>query len=237
MSLNKYLQMPGRGLRVVYARGYDLKTQAGRLAAIAAGPKDATIIIDPVRNWERHGMPNWPRKWTLNARERGSRSGPADTILQRVCLACTQPYEAFYKICPHCGEPMPEPGGRSTPEQVDGDLMELDVEGMAALFAAMNKADMPDEEYAIDQIARGIPRLGRGVDMRRHQGAKYRRQVLHELVAWWSGMQPDGRELSEQHRRFYHRFGIDIGTAFTLNAKDTDALIERIQQHFTEDMI
>lgn len=236
MSLGKYLQMVGRGLRVVYASGYDLTTQAGRLAAIAAGPKPAAIIIDPVRNWERHGMPNWPRSWSLAARERGSRSGPGDTIPQRVCLKCTQPYEAFYKICPHCGEPMPAPDGRSTPDQVEGDLMELDVEGMAAIFAAIRNADMPDEEYATGQIARGIPPIGRSADMKRHQAAKYRRQVLHELVAWWSGMQPQGRPLSEQHRRFYYRFGIDIGLAFTLNANDTDALIERIQQRFTEDM-
>lgn len=236
MSLNKYLQMVGRALRVIYASGFNLKTQEGRLAAIAAGPKQAAIIIDPVRNWERHGMPNWPRSWTLAARESGSRSGPSDTVPQRVCLECTQPYEMFYKICPHCGEPMPEPSGRSVPEQVEGDLMELDVEGMAALFAAMRNADMSDDDYSADQIARHIPPIGRGADMRRHQAAKYRRQVLRELVAWWSGMQPEGRELSEQHRRFYYRFDIDIGTAFTLNAKDTDALIERIQQRFTEDM-
>ena len=217
MSLGKYLQMVGRGLRIMDG-------------------KEEAIIIDPVRNWERHGMPNWPRKWTLDAREKGSRSGPSDTIPQRVCLACTQPYEVIYKKCPHCGEPMPEPGGRSAPEQVDGDLMELDVEGMMALFSAMQKADMNDEEYAIGQIGRGVPRIGRGADMKRHQSAKYRRSVLRELVAWWVGMQPDGRELSEKHRRFFHRFGVDIGTAFTLNTKDTDALIERVQQQFAEDM-
>ena len=236
MSLAKYLQMCGRAFRVIYANGYDLKTQAGRLAAITAGPKREAIIIDPVRNWERHGMPNWPRSWTLNAREKGSRSGPADTIPQRVCLKCTQPYEMFYKICPHCGEPAPLPGGRALPEQVDGDLMELDVEGMAALFAKINNAGMSDEEFGLDMIARNVPRIGRSVQMRSHQAAIYRRSVLHELVAWWIGMQPAGRGLDEKHRRFYHRFGVDIGTAFALNAKDTDALVECIQQRFTEDM-
>lgn len=236
MSLGKYLQMVGRGLRPVYAPGHDLKTKAGRLAAMAAGGKPEASIIDPVRNWERHGMPNWPRKWTLDAREKGSRAGPADTVPQRVCLECTQPYEAFYKACPHCGAGIPEPGGRALPEQVDGDLMELDVEGMAALFAKMGHANMDDGGYAQDQLRRGIPPVGRGADMKRHRAAKYRRSVLKELVAWWVGMQPAGRGLDEKHRRFYHRFGTDIGTAFTLNAKDTDALIARIQQRFAEDM-
>jgi hypothetical protein len=50
-------------------------------------------------------------------------------------------------------------------------------------------------------------------------------------------MQPEGRELAEKHRRFFHRFGTDIGTAFTLNANDTDALIATIQRRFSEDMI
>ena len=216
-SLAKYLQMVGRALRIL------------------EGKKEA-IIIDPVRNWERHGMPNWPRQWTLLGKEKGSRAGPSDTIPQRVCLVCTQPYEVIYTVCPHCGAPMPEPQGRAAPEQVDGDLMELDVEAMMALFHKMNAADMDDADYSADQLRRNIPPIGRSADMKRHQAAKYRRKVLRELVAWWVGMQPEARPLSEKHRRFYHRFGIDIGTAFTLNAKDTDALIERIQLKFAEDM-
>lgn len=214
-SLAKYLQMVGRVLRYL---------------------KDKTAsIIDPVRNWERQGMPNWPRVWSLNGREKGSRGAADDLIKQRVCVQCTQPYEAFYTACPYCGA-VPVPAGRSVPEQVDGDLMELDVAGMQALFAAMNDADLDDDEYALDQLARGIPRVGRGADMKRHRAAKYRRQVLRELVGWWIGLQGDERPLNEKHRRFFHRFGIDIGTAFTLNAKDTDALKQRIERDFAKDM-
>ena len=234
-SLAKYLQMVGRALRVVYAKGHDLSTQAGRLAAIAAGSKPAAIVIDPVRNWERHGMPNWPRSWSLESREKGGRGKTDELTPQRTCTACTQPYEKFYKACPHCGEPLPEPAGRAAPEQVEGDLMELDVEAMAALFEQMKRADMDDSEYERDQMARGIPAVGRGADMKRHREAKYRRSVLKELIAWWTGAQ-DGRDVSEVHRRFYHRFGVDIATALTLKARDTDALIEKIKQRFSEDL-
>jgi superfamily II DNA or RNA helicase len=233
-SLAKYLQMVGRSLRVVYAAGSDLATADGRRAAIAASDKPNAIIIDPVRNWERHGMPNWPRKWTLDGKQKGTRPA-TDTVPQRVCDSCTQPYERFYAACPFCGH-VPEPAGRYRPEQVDGDLMELDVDGMARLFAAMQYAELDEDTYAKDQIGRGIPAIGRGPDMKRHREARYRRSVLRELVAWWTGMQPAGRELAEKHRRFFHRFGIDIGTAFTLSAKDTDALIERIKERFAEDM-
>lgn len=234
-SLAKYLQMIGRALRVVYANGFDLGTDTGRLAAVAAGPKKRAIVIDPVRNWERHGMPNWPRVWSLAGRERGSRGTAGDLIPQRICTACTQPYERFFTRCPYCGAPQPEPGGRASPEQVDGDLIELDVEAMAELFERMRRADMPADEYALDQARRGIPAIGRPRDMKRHMAGVHRREVLRNLVGWWVGMQT-GRELSEVHRRFYHRFGVDIGTAFTLNAKETDGLIDRIKQRFKEDL-
>lgn len=238
MSLAKYLQMCGRGLRPVYAPGYDLTTVEGRLAAMAAGPKPKAIIIDMVRNWERHMTPNWPRTWTLEGRETGVRKSPTDMVPQRVCLnpMCCEPYEAFYPCCPYCGL-APVPAERSTPDQVEGDLMELDVEGMAELFAQMQRADMDDDEYRIDQLKRHIPAVGRGADMKRFQASKTRRAVLRELVAWWVGMQPKGREMNEIHRRFYHRFGIDIGLAFTLNAADTDALIKRIELRYTEDLV
>lgn len=232
-SLAKFLQMVGRALRPVYAEGFDLSTQEGRLAAIAAGPKPYAVIIDPVRNWERHGMPNWPRTWTLDRREKRS-NGSSDTIPQKVCDGCTQPYEAYYKSCPHCGH-VNEPAGRSSPEQVEGDLVELDVAALSALFDKIQAADMPDEEHQRGQIARNIPHIGRAAGLKRHQAAKYRRGVLRELVAWWVGAQA-GRDMSEIHTRFFYRFDIDIGYAHTLSAKDTDALIEKITNRFTEDM-
>lgn len=235
MSLAKFLQMIGRCLRPVYAPGFDLSTVAGRLAAMAAGAKPEAIVIDCVRNWERgHGMPDWPRVWSLGDQEKGSRSA-SDTVPQRVCGSCTQPYEAFYKVCPYCGF-VPAIPERSTPDQVAGDLVELDTEAMAALFRQIDDADMSDEDYALGQISRKMPYIGRSPDLKRHQAAKYRRKVLKELMAWWFGVQPAGRSKSEQHKRFYFRFGIDIGTALTLNARETDALIQRIQDKFSEDM-
>ncbi len=235
-SLAKYLQMVGRALRPVYAKGFDLKTTEGRLAAMEAGSKPHAVVIDPVRNWERHGMPNWPRVWSLSGREKASRGKAGDLIAQRICLKCTQPYERFYDCCPYCGEPVPAPTGRAAPEQVEGDLTELDVDAMAALFEKMNRVELDDESFNADLIARHVPQIGRPRLIRRHQEAKARRAVLRHYVGWWVGMQED-RPLSEVHKRFYHRFNVDIGTAFTLNAKETDALIERIQQRYVEDLM
>jgi len=215
-SLAKFLQMVGRALRIIEG-----KTHA--------------IIIDPVRNWERHGMPDWPRVWSLDDEEKGERNSVSDTIPQKVCLACTQPHEAYYKCCPYCGF-APVPIERKKPKHVDGDLLELDVEGLAALFQQRQKANMSDEDFERDMIARNVPPFGRSRQLKAHNAAKYRRGVLHNLVGWWVGLQPADRSMSEKYRRFYLRFGIDMSTAFTLNDKDTDALIARITKGFSYDV-
>lgn len=220
-SLAKFLQMIGRALRILEG-------------------KEFAVVIDAVRNWERHGMPNWARFWTLDGREK--RGGKSDLAPQKLCKGCSQVYEAFHKLCPYqltpaCAKPeLPEVGAVRGIEQVEGDLQELDVAALAELYAKINAADSSDDEYSAQLIARNVPRQGRPRMLRRHQEAKYRRQVLREQVAWWVGMQPDGRPLDEIHRRFFHRFGIDIATAFTLDAKKTDQLIEVITEKFTEDL-
>lgn len=217
MSLGKYLQMVGRALRILEGKQY-------------------AIIIDPVRNWERHGGPNWPRKWTLDARDKRERSAGADDLVpQRVCKLCEQPYEVFFKACPYCGY-VPVPAGRAGPEQVEGDLVELDMDALARLFDKKDAANMSPEEYAQEQVKRGIPPIGRRADAKRYEAAKYRRGVLRNLIGWWMGAQPQGRTLSEKQRRFFVRFGVDVVTAESLNSKETDALIALIQKKFHLDL-
>ena len=245
-SLAKYLQMCGRSFRVVYAEGYDLTTKEGRLAAIANGPKPYAIIIDPVRNWEKHGMPDFPRIWSLRDEDRNSNKSTDDTIPQKVCKGtearpgCSQPYEAYLQCCPYCGL-QPEIPERKKPKHVDGDLMELDVDAMAALFAEREQANLSEADYAVElhkPNANGkiIPPKFHGQAIRRHQGTMYRRKVLHNLLGWWIGLQPVDRDLGEKYRRFYLRYGIDMSTAFTLNQNDTDALIERVARSFHHDI-
>lgn len=237
-SLGKFLQMIGRALRALYAKGFDLSTVEGRKAAIAASDKPTAIVIDAVRNWERgHGLPDWHRRWSLDGNGKAN-----DTILMRICEGCTQPYEAFYKVCPYqttekCAEPYKTRprGERALPEQVDGDLFELDVDAMRAMFEQISAANMSPDDFELDMIARSVPPIGRSAQLRKHKGVLYRRQVLENLVGWWVGMQP-GRDMDEIHRRFFHRFGVDIGTAKMLSAESTDRLIETIKQRFSEDM-
>ena len=106
--------------------------------------KPKAIIIDHVGNWGRHGLPDKPREYTLDRRERRSKGAP-DAIPLRTCLNtdCLQPYERVLSECPHCGTPAPAPAGRTTPEMVDGDLIELDPATLAVLRGEIAKVDGP----------------------------------------------------------------------------------------------
>ncbi|ANO58054.1 putative helicase [Shewanella phage SFCi1] len=215
MSLNKFMQMVGRVLRT-------------------AEGKDMAYVIDPVRNWERHGQVTWPRQWTLKGREKGDR-GESDRPKQRVCLGCSQPYEAFRLECPYCGV-MPDPPVRETPEQVDGDLTALDLDALDALFAERARANMSDEDYELDMMMRNVPGIGRGKQLSRFRATKYRRDVLNNLIGWWVGAQPSDRAPAEIQKRFYLRFGVDMLTASTLDLQGTDDLIDKIARRFDKDL-
>lgn len=60
MSTGLWIQMLGRGTRVVYAPGFDLSTAQGRLAAIQAGPKQDCLVLDFADNISRLGPINDP---------------------------------------------------------------------------------------------------------------------------------------------------------------------------------
>jgi superfamily II DNA or RNA helicase len=240
-SLAKYLQMVGRGLRPVYAPGYDLDLLQGRKAAIAAGDKPHAIVIDAVRNWERHISPDWPRTWTLASRPKGTRAARPDLLPQRICLECAQLTPRSLRVCAFCGAPPEQVADRSTPEKVDGDLQLLDLEALHAIYARIEAANMSAEAYRQrlfepDANGRIIPPKYHGAAVRRHEAAKTRRRVLYELIGWWMGGHPPERPIYERQRLFYLRFGIDCATCQTLPEKETDQLIDLITQRFSEDL-
>ena len=231
-SLGKFLQMVGRVLRVVYAPGYDLSTREGRLSALAAGGKPNAVIIDPMRNWERHFIPTWPRLWSLDSREKGSARKKSDAVPARSCTACTQPYEAYLTECPYCGE-VPQPARRSTPEQVDGDLFELDQTAMDALLKRARDAQLGPQDYSLKLIRDRVPRIGRARMLRLQAEAVQRRAVLGHLIEFWTHTKMAGG-LSERaaQKLFYFTFGMDVLSATALKADDTDKLAERVINDF-----
>lgn len=229
-SLATFMQQFGRILRPVYAPGYDLTTREGRLAAIAASDKPVALIIDHVSNFLRHRAPDMPRDWTLD--RRGSRrGGGGDGIPLRICLGddCFQPYERFRLCCPYCGEPVPAPAARSSPAAVEGDLVELDAETLAALRTAVHAAQMTTDEFRVDALARNVPALGVMSQVKLHDARLQAHGALREaMTAWTAARLAEGLRDREVHRLWWHTFGLDVLSAQTLDRAGAEALTARL---------
>lgn len=185
--------------------------------------KSHGLIIDHVGNVMRHRLPDAVRHWTLDTRERGSRAPrDPDAIPVTTCTNCFRVYEAITATCPYCGH-KPEPVGRSRPEQVEGDLYELDPAALAALRGEIQRIDGPV------QVPMGLSGLAaKGLTVRWRERIEAQR-VLREHIALWAGYRhAAGMTDSEMCRRFYWRFGVDVMTAQTLGRADAEELTVRI---------
>lgn len=203
--------------------------QFGRALRILPG-KERGLIIDHVGNVKMHNLPDAPRNWSLYSEERGKRGAmDPDVLPVSTCVECFQAFEAKTRTCPFCGH-TPEPQGRSKPEFVDGDLTELDPATLAIMRGEIDRIDGPPLVPShLDAIAR----------KRLENVWRDRQQAQHDLrhaIALWAGIWRDkGANDTEIYRRFFFRFGTDIGTAQTLNRADADALKQRIQETWTTD--
>lgn len=232
-SFSLYAQQFGRALRLLLppelqAVWGDL-TDAQRLAHIKASPKPYGILIDHCGNVERHRLPDSPREWALTSRERGSRS-KNDAIPVTTCVKvvdtrtnekCLFVYERFHSACPKCGH-APEPASRAAPEHVDGDLFELSPEVLAELRGE------------VDRVMGAPPTLANAAANGGLNKTWLARQVavghLRNTMNLWAGWkQHEGHTQSEAYRLFFYAYGVDVLTAQTYNAKDADALRERIE--------
>jgi DNA repair protein RadD len=96
LSPGLWVQMLGRGTRPLYASGFDLGTQAGRLASIAASQKQNTLVLDFAKNVTRLGPINDPRVPTPSERKR---TGDAPV---RICESCGCYNHASARSCWNC---------------------------------------------------------------------------------------------------------------------------------------
>lgn len=225
-SLATFMQQFGRTLRPIYADGYSLASQEGRLAAIAASCKPRALWIDHVGNFLRHGPPDRPRDWTLE--RRGARASTSGGIPLRVCLACIQPYERVRSVCPYCETPAPPPAERSSPAMVEGDLMELDAETLAALRGEVAKVDVAPHDYwqhaTVTQPAIAVQRNTR-LHTERHAAQQALRAAMDAWAGVWHAAGDTDREIQ---RRFWFVFGVDVLSAMALGRVEAEALATRI---------
>lgn len=227
-SLAVYMQQFGRALRPMFAPGFDLDTQAGRLASIAASVKPKALVIDHVGNFVRHGPPDRGREWTLDSRDR--KSAPGLGIPMRVCLSCKQPFERTLSACKWCQAEIPEPTGRSSPEMVDGALAELDAETLARLRGEVAVVDMTAHEYGHRLAATGLHQIGIMANVKRHAAKQEAQATLRDMMARWGGPRhAAGHDDARIQREFWFTFGIDVLSAQALGASDAASLQQRIE--------
>ncbi|WPJ51025.1 hypothetical protein RCIP0030_00060 [Klebsiella phage RCIP0030] len=208
-SYSMYSQMFGRALRPLPG-----KTRA--------------IIIDHVGNVMRHGLPDAPREWSLDRRER--RTGKSEPSTVRVCTACAAVYERFRDACPDCGEPVPKPAQRSGPEFVDGDLCELDPDVLAQMRNEVVGARETPEAMRDRLTGRYCPQVKVIHEVKKQIKRLDALVKLDHTLAQWAGYRrAEGLSDSEIFRKFYLTYGISWIEAQALKAADADKLRERIE--------
>ncbi len=211
-SLGKYLQMVGRGLRKFDGKPYGL-------------------IIDHVSNVIRHGLPDKPRVWTLDRRDkRGKSVKDPDDIPLTPCKTCSKPYERFRPCCPYCGAvpPLPDPKDRSI-AQIDGDLILLDrakLEEMRAATILQNPGDVGS--YVAHYHG---PIAGKGAMNRQIEKIEAQNRLKNALAQWGAIQRHAGFTDSEAYRKFYITTGMDIITALSADKsrQEYDAIATMVE--------
>lgn len=225
-----FVQQFGRALRLMIsdelaARWGDM-SPAERKYYISISAKPCALIIDHVGNVIRHGLPDAPRKDTLDRRSARS-SGATDAIPLRSCLnpnmsgsgiPCASVYPRYKKVCPFCGF-YPEPAARTAPEFVDGDLFELDPATLAAMRGQIERID------GAARIPQSVSPIAAAGIHKQHLARQTAQHFLREQIALWAGWQTaQGFDTSEIYRRFYHAFGDDILTVQSYGRPEAEAL-------------
>ena len=189
--------------------------------------KTHLTVIDAVSNVMRHGLPDAPREWSLDRRER--RTGKSEPSTVRVCTACAAVYERFRDACPDCGEPVPKPADRSGPMQVDGDLYELDPDVLAQMRNEVVGARETPEAMRDRLTAQHVPMPGVMANVKRQKERLDALVKLDHTLAQWAGYRrAEGLSDSEIFRKFYLTYGVSWLEAQALKAADADKLRERI---------
>ena len=213
-SLALYYQQYGRGLRLMDG-------------------KDRAIIIDHVGNVLRHGLPDRPREWSLDRRDRAAKKEKdPNAIPMRICCnpVCMSPFERVADCCPFCGW-TPVPAGRATIEQGEGNLYELDPVTLAAMRGEVAKADEhPDAVRAWMQKA-GHSDLVAYAAAKRQREKQEVQALLRQSMAEYGGIQKFiGLSDTEAQRKFYYQFDLDVLTAQALPRADAELLLEKVNR-------
>lgn len=179
------LDVPGLAavqlLRPTQSLGLHLQ-QIGR--ALRPEPGKTALILDHVGNTWSHGLPDDERDWSLEgtrSRKQAEEAGPA----LRHCEECFAIFRAALGECPQCGSKHVATQREALPDEVDGELEEIDPEEHRRRRIQMRREE---------GMARGLEAL---VELAKERGYK----------AAWAGIrhaartgQDRGKCIAQAHR-------------------------------------
>jgi superfamily II DNA or RNA helicase len=110
------------------------------------------VILDHVGNWQRHGLPDDDREWTLEGETKRERKKREDEIKAKQCQHCYAVFRPGPTHCPVCGESLSGDGRKI--EIVEGELEEINVEAVRK----ENRVQQARARSLQDLIALGIRR-------------------------------------------------------------------------------
>jgi hypothetical protein len=135
-------------------------------------------------------------------------------------------------VCPNCGTPRPPPARRGSPEEVDGNCLELDPEVLHAMRQEQAKVDGPA------RFPMGAADIVKQAIRNRHAERQDAQQELRRAMALWAGWRTHiGRQPEEVQREFFYNFGRDVLTAQSLGTADAEELRARVAAHLTANNI
>ena len=215
MSLSKYLQCVGRGLRPMKG-------------------KDHCIIIDHVGNVQQHGLPCTPRDWTLDRivkrRDR--------TNLIRICENphCCAPFDRILTECPWCGTEVTYGGGggggtvENRLKQVDGDLQLLDPDVLRAMYEGVT---LEDPGKIGERVSRAAGAAA-GIAAAKNQAERIKTQKeLSETIAKWAARQRlRGYTDRQIHKMWYLEHDITITVALSLTRAEMQDIIDDLKSRY-----
>lgn len=185
--------------------------------------KSHAIIIDMVGNVKRHGLPDAPREWSLDRREKRS-GGNSGDLTTKTCSDCLAVYAVGPSRCPFCGGNAPSPGasGRGDLVVVDADLRELSPEELAEL---RGEADKLDREWTVPY---GGSKTQMMAAISHNKTVKAQRELREAIALYAGAFRSMGCTDEMIHVQMVRTYGVNNARALTLRPKDAEALRGRI---------
>lgn len=158
LSFSLDRQVSGRVLRAIYHPRYtkeDLLQRDCRLQAIADSNKPFGIIIDQVRNFETHGLPDDEVEWSLAGRKKNEERA----ITTKECPKCYEVEKSYVKKCSNCGHIFVQAPVREIDlSHTDEDLIDIDVEKLKLEKKKQQAVAQSKDELVALAISRGSKR-------------------------------------------------------------------------------